>query len=155
VVAYLMMDLRRMGLSIRSFVCAIEQGVIDYLGHWKVAAVRQPGAPGVYLQAPPHGSGAKIASLGIKISRGCSYHGVALNADMDLEPFARIDPCGYPGLAVTDLRSALGLPRGALDLSMLAQTLASCLSDAIGAAAASAVQTCGAAQVAAPSSQTR
>ncbi len=108
VVAYLMIDLRRRHLMVRDFVSRIEDAAIDLLAGYGVAATRRPAAPGVYLAQPDGSAGAKIASLGIKISRGCSYHGVALNVAMDLEPFSRIDPCGYPGLAVTDLRQCTG-----------------------------------------------
>lgn len=108
VVAYLMLDLRRRGLAVRCLVDAMEQAAIDLLARHGVAATRRPGAPGVYVAAPDGAPGAKIASLGIKVTRGCSYHGVALNVAMDLEPFSRINPCGYPGLAVTDLRSLVG-----------------------------------------------
>ncbi|ODT35240.1 MAG: octanoyltransferase [Lautropia sp. SCN 70-15] len=106
--AYTLVDLRRHGLMVRDFVRLIEQAVIEVLADLGLTAVRREGAPGVYLSAPDGGAGAKIASIGIKVSRGCTYHGVALNVAMDLEPFSRIDPCGYPGLAVTDLRSLLG-----------------------------------------------
>lgn len=109
-VAYLLIDLRRRRLGLRDFVCLIEQATIDYLGSVGIAAGRRERAPGVYLRdAGPQGGaearGAKIASLGLKISHGRSYHGLALNVAMDLEPFGRIDPCGMPGLAVTDMRS--------------------------------------------------
>ena len=89
-------------------VIGASAGVFALLAGYGVAATRRPAAPGVYLAQPDGSAGAKIASLGIKISRGCSYHGVALNVAMDLEPFSRIDPCGYPGLAVTDLRQCTG-----------------------------------------------
>ncbi len=108
VVAYLLVDLRRRALTIRQFVSSIEDATIALLHGYGVAATRKPGAPGVYLRGRDGDAGAKIASLGIKVSRGCSYHGVALNASMDLEPFSRIDPCGYPGLSMTDLRSCVG-----------------------------------------------
>ena len=107
VVAYLLLDLRRRGLLVRELVSCMEQAVIACLAGYQVAATRKKTAPGVYLLTPEGGAGAKIAALGIKVSRGCSYHGVALNVAMDLEPFSRIDPCGYPGLQVTDLRSQL------------------------------------------------
>ena len=107
-VAYLMLDLRRRGLMVRDLVCRMERAVIELLASRGVAAVRREGAPGVYVSGADGAPGAKIASLGIKVSRGCTYHGVALNVAMDLEPFSRIDPCGYPGLAVTDLRSQAG-----------------------------------------------
>lgn len=107
VVAYLLVDLRRRSLSVRGLVDRIESATIATLGAWGIAATRRPGAPGVYLRASET-AGAKLASLGIRVSNGCSYHGVALNVAMDLEPFSRIDPCGYPGQAVTDMRSCVG-----------------------------------------------
>ncbi len=107
VVAYLLIDLRRRVLSVRSLVERIESATIGTLAAWQIAATRRPGAPGVYLRVGA-AAGAKIASLGIRVSNGCSYHGVALNVSMDLEPFTRIDPCGYPGQRVTDMRSCIG-----------------------------------------------
>jgi lipoyl(octanoyl) transferase len=101
-VAYLMLDLRRRGLGARELVNRIEGAVIALLGDYRIEAIRRTGMPGVYVGE------AKIAAIGLRIARGCSYHGVALNTDMDLEPFARIDPCGYPGLAATQL-AALGV----------------------------------------------
>jgi lipoyl(octanoyl) transferase len=95
---YLLLDLRRRKLGVRDLVTRIEQAAIDVLSHHGIAGVRRAGMPGVYV------GDAKIAAIGLRIARGCSYHGVALNVDMDLEPFARIDPCGYPGLAATQLR---------------------------------------------------
>lgn len=101
-VAYLLLDLRRRGLGVRALVDLIEAAVIETLAHYGVAGAADPAAPGVYVD------GAKIAALGLRIRRGCSYHGVALNVDMDLEPFERINPCGYAGLRVTSLRKELG-----------------------------------------------
>lgn len=101
-VVYCLLDLRRAGLTVRGLVTAIEHAVIQLLAGYGVAAVADPRAPGVYVQ------GRKIASLGLKVSRGCCYHGVALNVDMDLEPFSRINPCGHPGLEVIDLSGLLG-----------------------------------------------
>lgn len=98
-VIYLLVDLRRRGLGVRELVERMEQAVIDLLAADGVAAERRPGAPGVYV------NGAKIAALGLRIKQGCSYHGLALNVDMDLAPFQAIDPCGYPGMAVTQTRS--------------------------------------------------
>jgi lipoyl(octanoyl) transferase len=95
-VFYALIDLARRGVKVKRFVWLLEQAVIDLLGG---RGERKPGAPGVYVE------GAKIAALGIRVSRGRAYHGLALNVDMDLSPFAAIDPCGYPGLAVTDMRS--------------------------------------------------
>ncbi len=103
VVIYLLLDLTRRRLKVRELVTAIEQAVIDLLADFGVAAARRDGAPGVYVGE------AKIAALGLRIRNGCSYHGVALNVDMDLSPFAAINPCGYPGLLVTQTRD-LNLP---------------------------------------------
>ncbi|WP_205201481.1 lipoyl(octanoyl) transferase LipB [Azonexus hydrophilus] len=102
VVIYLLLDLNRRQLKVRELVHHIEQAVIDLLAAHGVSAARHANAPGVYV------AGAKIAALGLRIRRGCSYHGVALNVQMDLSPFAAINPCGYPGLAVTQTHD-LGL----------------------------------------------
>jgi lipoyl(octanoyl) transferase len=110
VVAYTMIDLRRRGGGVRDLVCRLEAAAIDTCAQWQVRAVRKPGAPGLYLAAADGTPGAKIASLGLKVSRGCTFHGIALNVAMDLTPFERIHPCGYPGLQVTDLRRAGGRP---------------------------------------------
>ncbi|MFT4173617.1 MAG: lipoyl(octanoyl) transferase LipB [Rhodocyclaceae bacterium] len=96
-VVYLLIDLARRHLKVRELVSLMEQAVIDVLAEWGVSAQRREGAPGVYTQD------AKIAALGLKISRGCSYHGLSLNVDMDLAPFFRINPCGYEGLRTTQL----------------------------------------------------
>jgi lipoyl(octanoyl) transferase len=98
VVAYLMLDLRRRGLKVREFVTRIEQAIIDTLAEYLIVGERNPGAPGVYV------AGAKIAALGLRIKHGCSYHGLSLNVAMDLSPYRAINPCGYAGLAVTQLR---------------------------------------------------
>lgn len=97
-VAYLMLDLKRHGLGVRSLVSLIEQSVIDLLAGYGISSVARQDAPGVYVD------GAKVAALGLRIKRGCSYHGLSLNIDMDLEPFSRINPCGYQDLPVTQLR---------------------------------------------------
>lgn len=131
VVAYTLIDLRRRALLVRDLVCRLEQAAIDTLAGHGVPAVRRSGAPGVYVADAAGQPGAKIASLGIKVSRGCSYHGVALNVDMDLEPFTRIDPCGYPGLEVTDLRSCLRRPRGSLDVAAVAARFGDALAAAL------------------------
>ena len=99
-VLYTLVDLVRRGIKVKQFVAMLEQSVIDLLDG---RAQRKSGAPGVYV------NGAKVAALGIRVSRGCAFHGLALNVDMDLAPFAAIDPCGYPGLAVTQTRD-LGIP---------------------------------------------
>jgi lipoyl(octanoyl) transferase len=98
VVIYTLLDLARRNLSVRPLVSLIEQAVIDTLAQYHVLAQTRKGAPGVYVD------GAKIAALGLRVRRGGCYHGVALNVDMDLAPFLAIDPCGYPGLAVTQTR---------------------------------------------------
>ncbi|HSH07970.1 MAG TPA: lipoyl(octanoyl) transferase LipB [Burkholderiales bacterium] len=98
VVLYTLVDLGRRGIRVRDFVCLLEQAVIDLLAAHAVHAARRPGAPGVYVD------GAKVAALGIRVARGCAFHGLALNIDMDLAPFEAIDPCGYPGLRVTQTR---------------------------------------------------
>jgi lipoyl(octanoyl) transferase len=96
-VAYPLLDLRRLGLGVRELVRRIEQSLIDTLGHWAIDAGRVDGAPGVYV------AGAKVAALGLRVRRGCTFHGLAFNVAMDLEPFGRITPCGYKGLAVTQV----------------------------------------------------
>ena len=106
VVAYPLLDLRRLGIGVKELVFRLEQSVIQTLAAWSIDGRRVPGAPGVYVPLPG-GEGAfaglaKIAALGIKVSRGCSFHGLALNVAMDLEPFSRIDPCGYPALRTVD-----------------------------------------------------
>ena len=98
IVMYTLLDLARRNLKIRQLVGLIEQAVLDLLAHYDVTAQRKSGAPGVYVD------GAKIAALGLRVRSGGCYHGVALNVDMDLVPFLAIDPCGYPGLAVTQTR---------------------------------------------------
>ena len=98
VVIYLLLDLQRLKIKVRELFTAIEQAVIDFLASQGVAAERRAGAPGVYV------GDAKIAALGLKIKNGCSYHGLALNVDMDLYPFTAINPCGYAGLKVTQTR---------------------------------------------------
>lgn len=96
-VVYLLLDLKRLGLSIKQYVGLLEQAVIDFLATFELEAQRRQGMPGVYLD------GHKIAALGVRVRKGCCYHGLALNVRMDLSPFRRINPCGYPGLEVTQL----------------------------------------------------
>ncbi|MEK0430069.1 MAG: hypothetical protein RL001_2596 [Pseudomonadota bacterium] len=107
VVIYLLFDLRREGRKLlpRDFVARIEQAVIDTLAAYNLKTQRRPGAPGIYV-ADGEYQGAKIAALGLKIrASGCTYHGVSLNVAMDLSPFSRINPCGYPGLVTIDMRT--------------------------------------------------
>jgi lipoyl(octanoyl) transferase len=109
IVAYLLLDLRRRKLMVRELVTRIEQAVIETLAAYNLAGERKAGAPGIYVAPGPAGSavgphaGAKIAALGLKIRNGCSYHGVSLNVNMDLQPFLAINPCGYAGLETVDM----------------------------------------------------
>lgn len=121
VVLYTLVDLGRRAIKVREFVCLMEQAVIDLLAAYGVAGLRRPGAPGVYV------GDAKVAALGIRVARGCAFHGLALNVDMDLSPFEAIDPCGYPGLRVTQTRD-LGIP---LAPDQAGERLAAILADAI------------------------
>jgi len=105
IVAYPLLDLKRLKVGVREYVDRIEQAVIDTLGDWNIGAARRDGAPGVYVD------GAKVAALGIRVRRGCTFHGLAFNIAMDLEPFRRINPCGYAGLQVTSMLD-LGGPSG-------------------------------------------
>ncbi|MBS1189705.1 MAG: Lipoate-protein ligase [Rhodocyclaceae bacterium] len=102
-VVYLLLDLPRRRIKVRELVSAIEQAVIDLLAEYGVAADRRDGAPGVYV------GDAKIAALGLRVRNGCCYHGVSLNVDMDLSPFAAINPCGYAGLQVIQTKD-LNIP---------------------------------------------
>jgi lipoyl(octanoyl) transferase len=97
IVAYPLVDLRRIGIGVREFVCRIEQAMIDTMAVWQIEALRKEGAPGVYV------NGEKIGALGLRVRRGCTFHGLAFNINMDLEPFSRINPCGYEGLRVTSM----------------------------------------------------
>jgi lipoyl(octanoyl) transferase len=118
VVAYPLVDLRRLGIYVKEYVFRLEQAVLDVLAGHGVTGHRVRGAPGIYVRlADPFGHArleprpdpfeglGKIAALGVKVSNHCTYHGVALNVAMDLEPFTRIDPCGYAGLKTVDLRT--------------------------------------------------
>ena len=104
IVAYPLLDLRRLRIGVRELVRRIEQAVIDTLAEWNIVALRRDRAPGVYV------ADAKIAALGLRVRRGCCFHGLAFNIAMDLEPFRRINPCGYAGLEMTRLAdlSAIG-----------------------------------------------
>ncbi len=98
IVVYTLLDLRRRGMGVRHLVRRLEQTVIDLLAQYKISAHGREAAPGVYV------GDAKVAALGLRIRNGCSYHGLSLNVEMDLSPFADIDPCGHPGLRVTQVR---------------------------------------------------
>jgi lipoyl(octanoyl) transferase len=112
---YLLLDLRRNDLGVRDLVDLIEHSIVAVLGGLGISAQPRRDAPGVYVDA------AKIASLGLRVRRGCSYHGLALNVDMELEPFSRINPCGFQGLEVTTIRRCLG-PQGWQELTDQAQS---------------------------------
>ena len=98
VVGYTLVDLKRAQISVHDFVCLLEQAMIDTVSQFGVQATRLTGHPGIYVD------GRKIGSLGLRIRRACSYHGISLNVDMDLSPFSCIDPCGIPGMMVTQLK---------------------------------------------------
>jgi len=122
IVVYLLLDLRRLQIGVRQLVMMMEQAIIALLAGYGISASARRDAPGVYV------GGAKIASLGLRIRRGCSYHGLALNVAMDLHPFSRINPCGYPGLAVTQLRD-LGVDESP---AVVAEKLLAILADTLG-----------------------
>ncbi len=110
-VCYLLLDVRRLGVGVRELVNRIEGSLIDLLAGYGVEALARPDAPGVYVE------GAKIASLGLRIRNGRSFHGLALNVDMDLEPFRRINPCGYAGMRMTQLSELIAGPVELTDVS--------------------------------------
>ena len=114
---YPLLDLRRAAIGVRTLVTALEQSVVDLVAEFDIEAAARPEAPGVYVNDD------KLASVGLRIRRGCSFHGMALNVDIALEPFARINPCGYAGLQMTDL-TRLGV---GLDLEQAAGRLLPCL----------------------------
>ena len=109
IVAYPLVDIRQRKLGVRDLVTRIEQAIIDVLAVYQVSAERIKGAPGIYV------GGAKIASLGLRVRRGCVFHGLAFNIDMDLEPFQRINPCGFEGLEVTQLLSFKAVEQAAVE----------------------------------------
>jgi lipoyl(octanoyl) transferase len=126
-VVYVMLDLKRYGIGVRKLVRAIESSVIQLLDSYHIQAYGRTDAPGVYLCRA--GTVAKIAALGLKVRNGCTYHGLALNEDMDLSPFADIDPCGYKGLAVTQLKDVgVAAPRAEIE-ARLVDTLSTALHD--------------------------
>lgn len=140
VVAYPLVDLRRMGIYVKEFVFRLEEAVLRTLADVDVTGHRVPGAPGIYVKlADPFGHAAlghdrppsdpfqglgKIAALGVKVSNHCTYHGVALNVAMDLQPFARINPCGYAGLKTVDLATLGGVADQAMVADLLGRRLA-------------------------------
>jgi len=96
-VVYFMLDIKRLGIGVRNLVTAIEESTVNTLAHFGVESAAKPDAPGVYID------GTKVASLGLRVRRGCSFHGLAINVDMDLEPFNRVNPCGYAGMVMTQV----------------------------------------------------
>lgn len=121
-VAYPLLDLRRLGLGVRELVNRLEQVGIDLLAEFDIPAERRAGAPGLYV------AGRKILAIGIRVRRGCTFHGIALNADLDLEPFSRINPCGYRGLEVTRIADLAPCP----PLPVLAARYLRCFATAFG-----------------------
>ena len=119
---YVLVDLQRLGYGIRSLVTRLEQATVDVLAGYGIAAAARPDAPGVYVGA------SKICSLGLRVRKGRTYHGLALNVAMDLEPFARINPCGFKGLAMTQI-SELG---GPADVATVLRDLEPCLTRHLG-----------------------
>ena len=124
-VLYLMIDLRRRAWGVRDLVNMIERSIVLLLAEYAIDGAPKAQAPGVYV------AGAKIASLGLRVRRGCSYHGLSLNVDMDLEPFGRINPCGYKGLEVTSM--ARLLPAGTVDLDAVGRRLISTVAEQLAA----------------------
>ncbi|MEH6580983.1 MAG: lipoyl(octanoyl) transferase LipB [Halioglobus sp.] len=114
-VLYLMVNLRRHKLGVRALVDLIEHSIVQLLAELGIAAAPRPDAPGVYVE------GEKIAALGLRVRKGCSYHGLSLNVDMDLEPFQRINPCGYQGMQVTSIAHCL--PDVAVDMDGIGRRL--------------------------------
>ena len=122
-VAYVLIDIKRAKIGVRQLVTAIEQAIVDTLATYQVTAAAKPNAPGVYVDDK------KIASLGLRIKKGRSFHGLALNVDMSLEPFLRINPCGYAGLEMVQLKDFVSSP----DMTQVKQLLANALAIQLGA----------------------
>jgi lipoyl(octanoyl) transferase len=114
---YVLLDLKRLGIGVRRLVTLLEQALIDCLNNFDIKAQADPKAPGVYVD------GSKIASLGLRVRKGCSFHGLALNVDMDLAPFERINPCGYPGLNMVQMRDLADFTAHGFNLDQVAQVL--------------------------------
>jgi len=115
IVAYPLIDIRRKGIGVKDFVCRVEQAIIGVMDSYGVTGERIPGAPGIYVK------GVKVASLGLRVRRGCTFHGLAFNIDMDLEPFQRINPCGYAGLQVTQLSALVAVDFQEVEQRLLEQ----------------------------------
>lgn len=116
-VLYILVDLRRHALGVRGLVDLIESSLVQLLAEYDIEANARPDAPGVYV------AGEKIAALGLRVRKGCSYHGLALNVELELEPFQRINPCGYEGLKVTSMKKCL--PGRSLDIEAVGRSLVS------------------------------
>lgn len=125
-VAYPLLDLKRLGIGVRDLVTLIENSVIELLKEYGITSAAKQDAPGVYVD------GKKIASLGLRVRRGCSFHGVAINVDMDLSPFHGINPCGYAGLEMTDIKRCLGEKAGAITVKTVAEQYAVFLKNELG-----------------------
>lgn len=124
-VGYVLIDLKRLGIGVRDLVTAIEQSIVETLAELDIPAHPRADAPGVYVE-----SGAKIAQLGLRVRRGCSFHGLSLNIDMDLSVFQRINPCGHVGMAVTDVHSQA--PGKAADSARIMDSLSRQLAKRLG-----------------------
>lgn len=136
IVGYVLFDIKRADYGVRVLVTAIENAIIDVLGHYAIEARARADAPGVYV------GDAKIAQLGLRIKRGCSYHGLSLNVDMDMEPFLRINPCGYQGMQVICMRDLLADKTPTIDeveellAAAIAKQLHTTISDSVPTASA-------------------
>lgn len=115
ITGYLLIDMRRLGIGVRDLVDLIELSLVETLAHWGIDAAPRPDAPGVYVQSGEK-SGAKIGSLGLRVRRGCSYHGLNFNVDMDLSPWQRINPCGL-GVEMTQMNDLLDSPAALADVA--------------------------------------
>lgn len=130
IVGYPMVDIRRQGIGVRELVTAMENAMISALALCGIKGYARPDAPGVYV-AGGLGQHLKIGSLGVRIRRGCAYHGLSLNVDMDLSPFLRINPCGYQGLEMTQVKD-LVLPEQLPSMTRLQQEMADALAEGLG-----------------------
>ncbi len=122
-VAYLLIDLRRREIKVRELVHRMEQALIDLLADYGISAQRLEGAPGVYV------AGAKIAALGLRVKNGCTFHGLCLNVDMDLSPYQAINPCGYAGMTVTQMKNLAQQPVTMDDMQVIGDKLVAHLAE--------------------------
>ena len=128
ITGYLLIDLKRLGMGVRDLVTLIELSLVETLAHWGVHAAPRADAPGVYVVSPERAKGTKIGSLGLRVRRGCSYHGLNFNVDMDLGPWSRINPCGL-GVQMTQMSNLLDKP---VPLNEVAEFLANSLTKKLG-----------------------